>query len=153
MTARRRRVQKVISHRERKLNETVKGLLSCQQAHGQACEALELERAEAERAVQRLRELASAPSQVDDWVLAQDWRRSRQASVEGAQRRVAEAQSQVERAKQAVLAARSDLKRVELLAQKLEKGERVLEERAENRQQDEIAAQRFERARRERRNQ
>ncbi len=149
MTTRRARVHKVIAYREQRMNERTRTLAQIQEARSRTAAELAARRLEAEEAEKAARQLANGTRLVDDWLLLQDWMKACRAAEDVAVRRLRAADEEVERAKQEILKARSELKRVELWAQKLEASEKVGEERAERRQFDEFAARRFDAAKRQ----
>jgi flagellar export protein FliJ len=143
MSSKRARVARVVAPRERRLNEQVKVLADARTEQSRAEAELKHATDEVQSAKQRQRQLGERSGPADDWVVAGDWLRSREAMVARVGLFLAEAKRGVERAHQGVLKARSELKRAELLVDRLVEKERRRLERVEVRAMDELATQRF----------
>ncbi len=143
MSPRRQRIEKVIAHRGKELDKRISEL-NAQKSHEEAARlAAERERDEAQRASETRLKLAEAPLSATDWIAANEWLKSRAAMAEIAETQAVKARLGTQRARAEVLTARTDLKKVEVLSARIGAEERVLQERAERRLEDELAAQRF----------
>lgn len=146
MSPRRGRVKRIIEVREKQLDEKVKALRASEAAAEEAARAkADAEVRLAEAAEERNR-LASGTSDLQSWIEANEWLQARAALVELARRKVDSASQAVEVARTHVSSAHADVRRMEALSTRIEKQEKITEDRRERRQDDEIAAQRFERA-------
>jgi flagellar export protein FliJ len=143
MNPRRQRIEKVITHRGKELDRRV-AELSQQKAREEAARlAAEREREELERASQSRLKLAEGPLSANEWTLANEWLRVRAAQTEIAELQAQKARVGTQRATAHVLHARTDLKKVEVLSERIGAEERTDQERAERRLEDELAALRF----------
>jgi flagellar biosynthesis chaperone FliJ len=143
MTLRRNKMKKVLEIRERTLQERA-GALS--QAH----EGRAAAQAQASSAVTHLQQaadyrqqLASSAIDVATWIDAEQWlvQRSRQNNV--AQTRLQGAEVLVAQAFDGVIVARSNVKRIELLDQRLAEQETRRQDRLEQKANDEHAQRKF----------
>jgi len=136
----RQKIQRVIEYREDVLSQRAGVLTDSQQK-------LEQQLREAEAEATRLTEAANHRSDltghervdVGSWLEAELWLRSRRAALELAERRVQDAEESVDQARQQVLVARMDVRRVELLDERLKDSQLRLDERLEQRLTDECA--------------
>ena len=143
MSPRRQRIDKVVQHRGKELDKRI-GELNEQKSREEAARlAAQRERDEALRASETRLKLAEAPLSATDWIAANEWLKSRAALAEIAETQAIKARLGTQRARAQVLTARTDLKKVEVLSARIGAEERVLQERAERRLEDELAAQRF----------
>ena len=143
MSPRRQRIDKVIEHRGKELDKRI-GELNEQKIREDAAlsEAIR-EREEARRASEMRLKLAEAPLSATDWIAANEWLKSRAAVAEQAAIQAVKAHQTTERVRANVLHARTDLKKVEVLSARISAEERLLQERAERRLEDELTSQRF----------
>lgn len=143
MSPRRQRIDKVIEHRGKELDKRI-GELNEQKIREDAAlsEAIR-EREEARRASEKRLKLAEAPLSATDWIAANEWLKSRAAVAEQAAIQAVKAHQTTERVRAGVLHARTDLKKVEVLSARISAEERLLQERAERRLEDELTSQRF----------
>jgi flagellar export protein FliJ len=142
MTKRRARVKKVVSHRERELDERVKKLVEARTWAVQ----VEEERARADRALSKAivdrQRLSAGPISAAAWRDANEWLASQERSYAHAVVAVERALAELERAQQGVLAARTALRGVEMLDQRLRAEETNADELAARRLEDELAGRR-----------
>jgi len=136
----RRRLQKVVEHREKALDESVQKLNAARAEQERAEAERERARHEVEHAAEARQKIAEGLMAVDDWRAANEWLQSRQASHAARGREVERAEAQVEQSREGLLTARVALRSVELLDEKLGRQERVAAERKEQRLEDEIAS-------------
>jgi len=136
----RRRLQKVVVHREKALDESVQKLTAARAVQTRAEEERERARQEVERAAAERLKIAERVMAVDDWRAASEWLQSRQASHALRRKEVEQAEAEVEQSREGLLTARVALRSVELLDEKLGREERVAAERKEQRMEDEIAS-------------
>jgi flagellar export protein FliJ len=81
----------------------------------------------------------------NNWIEANEWLVSRQKRLEQARIDAARAAIETRKAQGAVMTARSDLKKVELLSTRIQTQEEVEAQKAERRLEDELSALRFRR--------
>jgi len=143
MSPRRQRIEKVVAHRGKVLDERIADLNQHKNREEAARLAAEREREEAQRASETRLRLTEAPLSATDWIAANEWLKSRAALAELAETQALKARLGTQRARAHVLHARTDLKKVEVLSERIGAEERNQQERAERRLEDELAAQRF----------
>ncbi len=143
MSPRRQRIDKVVEHRGKELDKRITELNEQKSREEAALQAAIREREEARVASEKRLKLAEAPLSATDWIAANEWLKSRAALAERAALHAVEAHQGTQRARAHVLHARTDLKKVEVLSARIGAQERVQQERAERRLEDELAAQRF----------
>ena len=143
MSPRRQRIEKVVQHRGKELDKRISELNEQKSREEAARQAAVREREEALRASQTRLKLAEAPLSATEWIAANEWLKSRAALAELAETQAVKARLGTQRARTHVLHARTDLKKVEVLSARISAEERVQQERAERRLEDELAAQRF----------
>lgn len=136
----RRRLQKVVVHREKALDESAQKLTAARAEQQRAEEERERARQEVERAAAERQKIAEGVMAVDDWRTANEWLQSRQATHAVRGREVERAEAEVEQSREVLLSARVALRSVELLDEKLGRAERVAAERKSQRLEDEIAS-------------
>jgi flagellar biosynthesis chaperone FliJ len=143
MSARRKRIEQVVSHRGKVLDERIAELEQHKSREAAARLAADRERDEAARASETRLKLAQAPLSAADWVAANEWLKSRAAVAELAETQALKARLGTQRARAHVLHARTDLKKLEVLSSRIGEEERSQQERVERRLEDELAARRF----------
>jgi flagellar export protein FliJ len=143
MNPRRQRIEKVVQHRGKELDKRVSELNEQKNREEAARLAAERERQEAARASETRLKMAEAPLSATEWIAANEWLKSRSALAEIAETQAVKARLVTQRARAEVLHARTDLKKVEVLSARIGAEERVQQERAARRLEDELAAQRF----------
>lgn len=143
MSPKRARIQKVVDHRAEQLDKTISALADSRARQEEALKAVQAQREQLERALEKRAELENGEATVEHWLMADDWLKTQGALEQMAVRRAAKAHAAVEQARGKVLAARADLRRIEALATRLQREEQAQAERAERRLHDELAAQRF----------
>ena len=147
MSPRRARIEKVITLREKALDDRVAKLHGTREAEVRALSAEEQKRLELERASESRLKLAEEGEALSasSWIEANEWLVSRQKQVEQARLEAARAQLETRKAQGAVMSARSDLKKVELLSDRIQKQEQSEAEVLERRLEDELSSMRFRR--------
>ena len=147
MSPRRTRIEKVISLREKALDERVAKLSDQRAAEARAVTAEEQKRLELEQASETRLRLAEEGEAVTagSWVEANEWLSSRQKQLEQARLAAARAQLETKQAQGAVMLARSDLKKVELLSERIAQQEETEAQALERRLEDELTSMRFRR--------
>lgn len=147
MSPRRTRIDKVVSVREKELEKKVQQLAGSRAAEAQAQSEKELKQQEVERASESRLQLAEADATLSasSWVEANEWLANRSKHLENARSEAQRAQLETRRAQGAVMTARTDLKKVELLSGRFKKQEEVQAQKVERRLEDELAALRFSR--------
>lgn len=146
MSPRRARIEKVITLREKALDARVAQLSDSRAAEARARSAEEQKKFELEQASESRMKLAEEGAlPVSSWVEANEWLQSRQKQVEHARVEAAKAQLETRKAQGAVMTARSDLKKVELLSERIQKQEESEAQLLERRLEDELTSMRFRR--------
>jgi flagellar export protein FliJ len=147
MSPRRARIEKVVTLREKELDKRVAQLSDTRAAEARALSAEEqkkLELAQASASRLKLAEEGEALS-ASNWIEANEWLVSRQKRLEHARVDAARAALETRKAQGAVMTARSDLKKVELLSTRIQVQEETEAQKAERRLEDELSALRFRR--------
>jgi flagellar export protein FliJ len=147
MSPRRNRIEKVITLREKTLDERVAKLSDQRAVEARALSAEEQKKLELEQASESRLKLAAEGEVVSatSWVEANEWMVSRQRQLEHARLAAARAQQETKQAQGAVMLARSDLKKVELLSDRIQQQEATEAQARERRLEDELTSMRFRR--------
>jgi flagellar biosynthesis chaperone FliJ len=147
MSPRRNRIEKVITLREKNLDERVAKLSDQRAAEARALSAEEQKKLELEQASESRLKLAEDGETVTagSWIEANEWLVSRQKQLEQARTAAARAQLETKQAQGAVMLARSDLKKVELLSDRIAHQEESEAQVRERRLEDELTSMRFRR--------
>jgi flagellar export protein FliJ len=147
MSPRRVRIEKVITLREKALDERVAKLSDSRAAEAAAQTLEERKRQELEQASESRLKLAEEGEALtaSSWIEANEWLVSRLKQVEQARLETARAQVETQKAQGAVMAARADLKKVELLSDRIQKQEESEAMVLERRLEDELTSMRFRR--------
>ena len=140
MSPRRQRIEKVIVYRGKELDKRVAELGQQKSREEAARIAAEAERQQLQRASETRLKLTEAPLTATAWVEANEWLKARAAKAELAETQAIKARMGTQRARDHVLSARADLKKVEVLSSRIEMEERSKRERSERRLEDEIAS-------------
>jgi hypothetical protein len=148
MSPRRTRIEKVITLREKELDQRVAKLSDQRAAEVRALSAEEQKKLELEQASRSRLKLAEEGEAVSagSWVEANEWLVSRQKQLEKARVDAARAQLETKKAQGAVMTARADLKKVELLSERIEQQEQSAAQVIERRLEDELTSMRFRRS-------
>jgi flagellar export protein FliJ len=145
---RQKRLEKLRAHREKVVEDRLVALARARQLEDAARQALEREQAQLVRAQSERQSAFTRTIDVTSLTVANDWLISCGKRRDLAQQQVARAAEGVTRAQGDVVGAKNDLKKIELLFERLRTHERVSAERSEQRQSDELSAQRFQITRR-----
>lgn len=147
MSPRRKRIEKVVGLREKELDKRVQELAGTRAAEARAMSDEERKRRELELASESRLKMAEHGGELSamSWIEANEWLNNRRLHLEKARVQAAQAQLETRRAQTAVMAARTDLKKVELLSERLQKQETTTAERALRRMEDELSSLRFRR--------
>jgi hypothetical protein len=147
MSPRRSRIEKVITLREKELDKRVAQLAGTRAAEVRALSAEEQKKLELEQASESRLKLLAAEQALSamSWIEANEWLANRRQHLEKAHVDVQRAALETAQAKGAVLSARSDLKKVELLSSRIEKQEQTHAQMLERRLEDELSSLRFRR--------
>jgi flagellar export protein FliJ len=147
VSPRRTRIEKVVTLREKELDKRVAQLGEQRAAEQRAASAEEQKKLELEEASEsRLRLTEGEALSAMSWIEANEWLQSRQKRHEQARIDAARAQLETRKAQGAVMTARSDLKKVELLSSRIQHQEDTEAQQAERRLEDELSALRFRRS-------
>ncbi|HYQ14834.1 MAG TPA: hypothetical protein VEQ58_03725 [Polyangiaceae bacterium] len=147
MSPRRTRIEKVITLREKELDQRVAKLSDQRAAEARALSAEEQKKLEVEQASESRLKMAEEGDAVTagTWIEANEWLVSRQKQLEHARLEAARAQLETKKAQGAVMTARSDLKKVELLSDRIAQQEQSEAQVLERRLEDELTQMRFRR--------
>jgi flagellar export protein FliJ len=147
MSPRRTRIEKVITLREKELDSRVATLATTRAAEARALSAEEQKKLELDQASESRLKLAEEGEALSasSWIEANEWLQSRQKHVERARVETVKAQQETRKAQGAVMSARSDLKKVELLSERIQKQEEGEAQMLERRLEDELSSMRFRR--------
>jgi flagellar biosynthesis chaperone FliJ len=147
MSPRRTRIEKVVTLREKELDKRVQQLAGTRAAEAQALSAEEQKKLELEKASEMRLKLAEEGEALSakNWVEANEWLANRRLHLEKARGDAERAQVATQKAQGAVLLARTDLKKVELLSERIQKQENDTAQRVERRLEDELSSLRFRR--------
>ncbi|HET9958232.1 MAG TPA: flagellar export protein FliJ [Polyangiaceae bacterium] len=143
MTQRKKRLDKLKEHRARAVDERLSDLSKVRALEQAASQRAEREASSLERARQQREQAFSGATDVSRLSDATDWLLACAARKDAALQELTRAQRAVARAQQEVLAARNELRKIELVAERLALEERKREERVEQKMTDEFAALRF----------
>lgn len=147
MSPRRTRIEKVVTLREKELDKRVAQLSEQRVAEQRAATLEEQKKLEVQEASEsRLRLTEGEALSAMSWIEANEWLHSRQRGLEKAKLDTARAQVETRKAQGAVMTARSDLKKVELLSERIQHQEEAEAQKAERRLEDELSALRFRRS-------
>jgi hypothetical protein len=147
MSPRRTRIEKVVTLRERELDKRVQQLAGTRVAEAHALSAEEQKQQELQQASESRLKLAEEGEALSamTWIEANEWLANRRLQLEKARIDAARAQVATQQAQGAVLTARTDLKKVELLSVRIQKQEDSTAQRVERRLEDELSSLRFRR--------
>jgi flagellar biosynthesis chaperone FliJ len=145
MSPRRNRIEKVITLREKALDQRVAKLSDQRQAEARALSAEEQKQQELQLASESRLKLTEDGDALTagSWIEANEWLVSRQKQLDQARLEAARAQLETKKAQGAVMTARSDLKKVELLSDRIAQQEQSAAEVLERRLEDELTSMRF----------
>ncbi len=143
MSPRRQRIEKVVVHRGKALDERVAELSRSKAREVEALRRAQAEQSALEDASESRMKLANTATSAKYWVEANEWLQTRAALTAAAETQVLKARTLTAHAQEHVRFARGDLKKVELLSERLLREEKVETERLERRLEDEIATLRF----------
>jgi len=147
MSPRRTRIEKVVTLREKELDKKVAQLSEQRAAEQRALSTEEQQKLELEAASEsRMRLTEGEALRASSWIEANEWLHSRQKRHEQARLETARAQVETRKAQGAVMTARTDLKKVELLSERIQHQEDAEAQKAERRLEDELSALRFRRS-------
>lgn len=139
MTDKQKRIQKVIVHREKELDERVVELGKARAVAERVETAVEAERQKLAKAAAERDAMSERTMSAREWRDANEWVQSRSLSHAAATRELEHAEKVVEASQAKVLTARRALKGVELVEERLKTEEARAEERADQKLQDEFA--------------
>jgi flagellar export protein FliJ len=147
MSPRRTRIEKVVTLREKELDKRVQQLAGTRAAEVRALSAEEQKKLELEKASDTRLKLAEEGEALsaNNWIEANEWLANRRLHLEKAKLAAERAQIETRKAQGAVLVARTDLKKVELLSDRIQKQENSTAQRVERRLEDELSSLRFRR--------
>lgn len=147
MSPRRARIEKVVGLREKELDKRVAKLSDKRAAEARALSEEERKKQELEQASESRLKLAEEEAlSASAWIEANEWLSARQKHLEKARLDAARAQVETQRAQGEVMSARSDLKKLELLSERIQRQEQSDAQQLERRLEDELSALRFRRS-------
>lgn len=144
MSHRKKRLEKLIQHRAREVENRLKLLAEARQTEERAAQALTAQEQALERARQERAEATSRPFDVKSLTLTNDWLVACGRRRDLAEKTVLNARKALVDAQKQLIVAKGEQKKIEILTQRLAAEERARAERVEQRATDEFAAQRFE---------
>ncbi|HEX4335182.1 MAG TPA: hypothetical protein VH062_04670 [Polyangiaceae bacterium] len=146
MTPRRRRIERILEHRKKELDEAA-AVLSAVRVREAAAKA-ESEDAEqrAKDAAESRRRLADKGSGVMEFIEAEEWLYATSRRAERAYQALLAVQREVEKVQVVVAEARTRMKQAEQLATRVDLQEKKVADRRERRRDDEAAARIAQRA-------
>jgi flagellar export protein FliJ len=139
MTNKQKRIQKVIVHREKQLDQRVVELGHARAETDRAESALEAERRKLARAAAEREAMSEKTMSAREWREANEWLASRALSTQAVSRELEQATERMEASQSNVLVARRALKGVELVEERMKTEERRAEERADQKLSDAYA--------------
>jgi len=142
MTNKQKRIQRVVVHREKELDKRVSELGEARAAAERSEDAVAAERERVERAAAEREAMSERAMTAAEWRDANEWLESRKKSEALAAQELERANRQVVSKQGHVLDARRALKGVELYETRLKQEELKVEDRADQRLQDELARSR-----------
>jgi flagellar biosynthesis chaperone FliJ len=147
MSPRRVRIEQVVTLREKELDKKVQQLAGSRAAEARALTEEEQKKLELEQASESRLKLAEEGEALSamSWIEANEWLQNRRLHHEKARSEATRAQLETRKAQGAVLSARTDLKKVELLSERLTKQEDSHAHKLERRLEDELSSLRFRR--------
>ena len=148
MSPRRTRIEKVVTLREKELDKRVQQLAGSRAAEARALSAEEQKKLDLEKASETRLKLAEEGEALsaNNWIEANEWLANRRLHLEKARVDAERAQVETRKAQGAVMIARTDLKKVELLSERIQKQEDSTAQRVERRLEDELSSLRFRRS-------
>jgi len=144
MSHRKKRLEKLIQHRVREVENRLQKLAEARMAEERARQVLMAEEQALERARQERAEATSRLFDVKSLTLTNDWLVSCARRRDLAEREVLNARRGLTEAQKQLIVAKGEQKKIELIAERIATEERVRAERIEQRMTDEFAAQRVE---------
>jgi flagellar export protein FliJ len=139
MTNKQKRIQKVIVHREKALDQRVVELGNARAETDRAESALEAERQKLAQAAAEREAMSDKTMSARDWREANEWLASRALSHQAVTRELVQATERMEESQSNVLVARRALKGVELVEERMKTEERRAEDRADQKLSDAYA--------------
>jgi flagellar export protein FliJ len=139
MTNKQKRIQKVIVHREKELDQRVVELGKARVETERAETAVESERQKLDKAAAERDAMSERSMSAREWREANEWLHSRSLSHQVVTRELDQATEKLEQSQANVLTARRALKGVELVDERLKTEERKAEERADQKLSDAFA--------------
>jgi flagellar export protein FliJ len=140
MSPRQRRIQRILDHRQKELDERAGVLAAVRAKETAAVREADAADARAREAADARRKLALTGADVLSFLEAEEWLVSTARRAERAWALVVGVRREVEKAQAVVVQARTKLKQAEQLAARVALGERRLADRRERRRDDETAA-------------
>jgi len=139
MTNKQKRIQKVIVHREKALDERVVELGRARAETERAESALEAERQKLLKAAEEREAMSARTMSASEWREANEWLASRALSHHAVSKELVQATERMEASQTNVLVARRALKGVELVEERMKTEERRAEDRADQKLSDAFA--------------
>jgi hypothetical protein len=140
MTPRRRRIERILDHRKKELDDVVAVLAAVKAREAAAVAEAEAADERLSEATEARRQLAEKGSGVTDFIEAEEWLYSSARRRERAWAAVVAVRREVGKVQLAVAEARTKLKQAEQLATRVELSEKKITDRRERRRDDEDAA-------------
>ena len=135
-------MERLRQHREKAVDERLLGLARARVAEDAAVQSLQREAEELRKAEAERRSAIGQTFDVNTLAEANDWMMSCGRKRELAQQKLERARGALVQAQGEVVSAKNDLKKIELVFERLKAKERIVAERVEQRQNDELSAAR-----------
>lgn len=140
MSHRKKRLQKLIDHRSSEVDDRLLKLAQARMQEEQARQLVEREEAKLAHAREERAQAVSGPVEVKSLTLSNDWMVSCARRADLARQVLERAGRAVSAAQTAVITAKNELRKIELIFQRISTEERVHAERVEQRLTDEFSA-------------
>ncbi len=143
MSPRRHKLERVRVWREQTLNDRANLLIQQREARDEAAREAARESQRLLSATERRNALLEAPIDVCTWMESEQWMLHRNRAHSRAEHHLAEAETRVDEAHQAVVEAHVEVKCIELLTDRLDEGARRSELRTEQKLSDDLVQRRY----------
>ena len=140
MSPRLRRIERIVAHRQKELDEKIGALAEVRAREALAVTQADEARATAQEAEGARRKLAEHGCDVLTFIEAEDWLATTAQRAQRAWLLVLQIRREIEGVQATVMAARMKLKQAEQLGERVTQAERKVEDRKERRRDDEHAA-------------
>jgi hypothetical protein len=140
MSARLRRIERIVAHRQKELDDEVGALAAVRAREASAVALADAAREAARGAEDARRKLAEHGCDVLTFIEAEEWLATTAQRAQRAWLVVLQIRREIDAAQAVVLEAKMKLKQAEQLSERVTRAERLVEDRRERRRDDEHAA-------------